>query len=230
MLAGTGVLADERWGTCQCLCQAASLSNSTAKEMPDPGMSLGVCKYIFGLAMPWKCISIDFIKAGILPELLNKHFGIPSLIVEINAKIPVGFKGSRMEISVPKRHGGIFISWAGGSRGRVRNQDLQGAGSWVSEPSVFSHHWRHGEPGLSLVLKKFSLLRCVVKQSGCNSLHWAGKPLQWSTCPNSCLLQSFLSDSPACGTFHVLQQWQAKNKHRLAEKEIPCVREGNTFC
>lgn len=42
--------------------------------------------------MSLKCVSIDFIKAGILPELLNKHFGIRSFITEINAKNPDGLQ------------------------------------------------------------------------------------------------------------------------------------------
>lgn len=49
-------------------------------------------------------------KAVTLPGVLNKHFGIPSFIVEINAKILADFKGSRIKISVPKRHRVIFIS------------------------------------------------------------------------------------------------------------------------
>lgn len=52
------------------------------KDMPNTEMSLGVWKQIFWLAMALKCVSIDFIKTGILPELLNKHFGIWSFIIK----------------------------------------------------------------------------------------------------------------------------------------------------
>lgn len=94
-------------------------------------------------------------KAGVPPGVLNKHFGIPSLIVEINAKIPVWLQREQNEDVSPQKPQGDFylldrrITW----EALFDRQEPGAAGRGMIPQSP--QHW-------SLVLKRFFLFRCFL--------------------------------------------------------------------